>query len=85
MIAWLLPLAGAVLLWAFGPVLRRASGYLATLVVFASFGLTLADAGRASALSQLGGYGNDFVLGSWTTGFGFGLLWDPLALLCGRS
>jgi NADH-quinone oxidoreductase subunit L len=81
LIAWLLPLAGAVLLWAFGPALRRASGYLATLVVFASFGLTLADAGRASALSQLGGYGNDFVLGSWTTGFGFGLLWDPLALL----
>jgi NADH-quinone oxidoreductase subunit L len=81
LIAWLLPLAGAVLLWAFGPALRRVSGYLGTLVVFASFGLTLADAGRASALSQLGGYGNDFVLGSWTTGFGFGLLWDPLALL----
>jgi NADH-quinone oxidoreductase subunit L len=81
LIAWLLPLAGALVLWAFGPQLNKFSGYLATAVVLGAFGLTLADASRAFAPVYNGSLGNDVALGSWMTGFNFGLLWDPLALL----
>jgi NADH-quinone oxidoreductase subunit L len=73
---WLLPLAGAILLWAFGPQLSRAAGVVGTFVVFFSFALTVAlfDVGRASG-------GLHVALGSWVPGFDFGLLLDPLALL----
>jgi len=81
---WLLPLAGALVLWAFGPQLRRGAGPLATAVVAACFVLTLLDAHVAfgSPLYANGvGLGNGVPLGSWTGGFTFGLFWDPLALL----
>jgi NADH-quinone oxidoreductase subunit L len=79
---WLLPLCGALAIWAFGPQLRRGAGVLATLVVAACFGLTLLDIHAAFASPSSGvGIGNGVPLGSWTTGFDFGLLWDPLALL----
>ena len=73
---WLLPLAGALLLWAFGPQLNRAAGVVGTFVVFFAFALTVAlfDAGRAPD-------GLHLTLGSWVPGFDFGLLLDPLSLL----
>jgi NADH-quinone oxidoreductase subunit L len=73
---WLLPLVGAILLWAFGPQLNRAAGVVGTFVVFFSFGLTvvLFDVARAPG-------GLHVALGSWVPGFDFGLLLDPLALL----
>ena len=77
---WLLPLAGAIALWAFGPALRGRAGIVGTAIVLAAFGLTLLDANRAFA-STTGIFGNDVPLGTWFDGFSFGLLWDPLALL----
>ena len=73
---WLLPLAGALLLWAFGPQLNRAAGVVGTFVVFFAFALVVAlfDAGRAPG-------GLHVLLGSWIPGFDFGLLLDPLSLL----
>jgi NADH-quinone oxidoreductase subunit L len=82
MAIWLLPLCGAIVLWAFGPQLKRVAGALASIVVLAAFGLTLADAHVAFATFGYGaGVGNGFALGTWTNGFDFGLLWDPLAVL----
>jgi NADH-quinone oxidoreductase subunit L len=80
---WLLPLAGALVIWAFGPQLQRAAGVLATLIVLVCFGLSLIDAHAAFATppSNGVGIGNAVPLGSWISGFDFGLLWDPLALL----
>ena len=73
---WLLPLVGALVLWAFGPQLRRNAGYLGSAFVFVSFALALADfndASNATGLLQ--------PLGSWGPGFAFGLKLDALSLL----
>ena len=79
---WLLPLAGALALWAFGPQLRRGAGVLGTAVVFVCFALTLFDVRGAFGSPASGvGIGNAVPLVSWLPGFDFGLLWDPLALL----
>ena len=69
LIALLLPLAGAALVWAFGPWLRGAAGWLATLAVGASFGLVLATGSAHVALF------------TWMPGFDFGLTLDRLSLL----
>lgn len=71
MILWALlaPLIGAVLCWAFGPWLRTAAGWLATLAVAVSFALVLAAGGGHEALF------------SWMPGFDFGLTLDRLSLL----
>jgi NADH-quinone oxidoreductase subunit L len=73
---WLLPLVGAILLWAFGPQLGRSAGIVASFVALFAFALTVAlfDVGRASG-------GLDAPLGSWIPGWHFGLLLDPLSLL----
>ncbi len=75
-ILWLLPLGGAIVIWALGPQLGRNAGALASVVVFASFALALrlfGDATGATGLHQ--------ILGTWVPGFTFGLQLDPLSLL----
>jgi NADH-quinone oxidoreductase subunit L len=78
---WLLPLAGAILCWAFGPQLRGRAGWLASGLLGISFLLTVASwpAGTQHAGDALGARQ---YLGSWMPGsFDFGLLLDPLSLL----
>ncbi len=79
-IIWLLPLAGAIANWAFGPQLKRGSAWLGTAVLGASFIATLAAWGSAvqSSDSQLGAHQQLF---TWMPGFNFGLLFDPLSLI----
>jgi NADH-quinone oxidoreductase subunit L len=74
---WLLPLAGALALWALGPQLKRNGGWLGSGVVLASFGLTLSQFADVTGTS--GGLRQPLV--SWLPGFDFGLLLDPLSLL----
>ena len=75
-VLWLLPLLGAIALWAFGPQLGRNAGYVGTAVVFVSFVLALIDFGGASAAG-----GMTTPLGSWMPGFTFGLQLDALSLV----
>jgi NADH-quinone oxidoreductase subunit L len=78
---WLLPLAGAILCWAFGPQLRARAGWLASAILGVSFVLAVISwpAGTQHAGSALGARQ---MLGSWMPGsFDFGLLLDPLSLL----
>jgi NADH-quinone oxidoreductase subunit L len=78
---WLLPFAGAVLCWTFGPQLRARAGWLATALIGLSFVLTALSwqAGTQHVGDALGA--RQF-LGSWMPGsFDFGLLLDPLSLL----
>src|SRR5579862_10067490 len=77
---WLLPLAGAILCWAFGPQLRTLAGWLVSAVVGSSFVLA-ALSWNAATQSVGGGLGANQALGSWLPGFDFGLLLDPLSLL----
>jgi NADH-quinone oxidoreductase subunit L len=76
LVVWLLPLAGAIALWAFGPQLKRGAGWLGSAVVLASF---------VCALTLVGVGGNDvgvrLPLGAWVPGFTFGLQLDALSLL----
>jgi len=77
---WLLPLAGAIACWAFGPQLRTVAGWLVSGIVAASFVLAALSWGAATqhAGSALGA--NQSLL-SWMPGFDFGLLLDPLSLV----
>jgi NADH-quinone oxidoreductase subunit L len=78
---WLLPLAGAILCWAFGPQLKTRSGLLASGTLAASFVLAVLSwtAGTQNAGGALGAHQP---LLSWNPGsFDFGLLLDPLSLL----
>jgi NADH-quinone oxidoreductase subunit L len=78
---WLLPLAGAILCWAFGPQLKTRSGWLASGTLAASFVLAVLSwsAGTQNAGGALGAHQALF---SWISGlFDFGLLLDPLSLL----
>jgi NADH-quinone oxidoreductase subunit L len=77
---WLLPLAGAILCWAFGPQLKALAGWLASGLLLGSFVLTVLSwpAGTQSANGALGAHQ---ALLSWMPGFDFGLLLDPLSLL----
>ncbi|GAC1546170.1 MAG: NADH-quinone oxidoreductase subunit L [Vulcanimicrobiaceae bacterium] len=73
---WLLPLVGAITLWAFGPQLRRNAGWVGSAFVFASFAIAVADfgaAGNATGLRQ--------PLLTWVPGYSFGLQLDALSLL----
>src|SRR5579862_1012839 len=77
---WLLPLAGAILCWAFGPQLRTLAGWLVSAVVGSSFVLAALS---WNAATQAAGavVGANQALVSWMPGFDFGLLLDPLSLL----
>jgi len=77
---WLLPLLGALVLWAFGPQMRRVAGWFGSGIVGASFVLTALSWG-AGTQSSGGAVGAHQALGSWFAGFHFGLLLDPLSLL----
>jgi NADH-quinone oxidoreductase subunit L len=77
---WLLPLAAAIVCWAFGPQLKTLAGWIASGCVAASFVLALLswhdatqNAGSALGASQ--------ALFAWMPGFDFGLLLDPLSLI----
>ncbi len=79
---WLLPLAGAILNFAFGPQLKRLAGPLGSAVIGAAFIATVLswhdgtqNGGAAGAI------GAHQALFSWIPGFSFGLLLDPLSLL----
>jgi NADH-quinone oxidoreductase subunit L len=77
---WLLPLAGAVACWAFGPQLRNLAGALGSATIGASFVATLLSWG--AALQRSGGtLGAHQHVGAWLRGFDFGLLLDPLSLI----
>ncbi|HUN29793.1 MAG TPA: NADH-quinone oxidoreductase subunit L [Alphaproteobacteria bacterium] len=81
---WLLPLAGAIAIWAFGPQLKRTAGPLGSAVIGASFVGTLLLWGAATQHLSSGGVdlvGAHQTLFSWFPGFDFGLLFDPLSLL----
>ncbi|HVA29280.1 MAG TPA: NADH-quinone oxidoreductase subunit L [Candidatus Baltobacteraceae bacterium] len=77
---WLLPLAGAIVCWAFGPQLKSLAGSLGSATVGASFVATMLawHQGTQSLGTAVGAHQ---VLGSWMPGFDFGLLLDPLSLL----
>jgi NADH-quinone oxidoreductase subunit L len=77
---WLLPLAGAILCWAFGPQLKTLSGWLASAMLGGSFVLAVLSwsAGTQNAGGALGAHQ---ALLSWLPGIDFGLLLDPLSLL----
>ncbi|MEO9169607.1 MAG: NADH-quinone oxidoreductase subunit L [Candidatus Baltobacteraceae bacterium] len=79
---WLLPLVGAIVIWAFGPQLKSTAGPLGTAVIGGSFIGTLLS---WSSATQNGGtaaaLGAHQALFSWIPGFDFGLLLDPLSLL----
>jgi NADH-quinone oxidoreductase subunit L len=77
---WLLPLAGAVICWAFGPQLRTLAGWLVSGLVAASFVLTAVSWGAGTQAAN-GTFGANQQLFSWMPGFQFGLLLDPLSLL----
>ncbi|MEO6912406.1 MAG: NADH-quinone oxidoreductase subunit L [Candidatus Baltobacteraceae bacterium] len=79
-VIWLLPLLGAVLCWAFGPVLHERAGWLASALLGASFVAALFSwgAGTQSLGGALGAHQHLF---AWFAGFDFGLLLDPLSLL----
>jgi NADH-quinone oxidoreductase subunit L len=77
---WLLPLAGAVICWAFGPQLRALAGWLVSALVGASFVLAVLSWGAATQ-SAGGALGAHQALFAWMPGFDFGLLLDPLSLL----
>ncbi len=78
---WLLPLAGAIVSWTFGPQLKSAAGPLACAAIGASFVATLLLWGAATQHSADGAVGAHQALFSWIPGWDFGLLFDPLALL----
>jgi len=85
---WLLPLAGAVALWTFGPQLRERAGPLGGAVVFASFVLAVASVRDATTTFGAPGapgahahVGSIVPLASWVPGLSLGLQWDPLSLL----
>jgi NADH-quinone oxidoreductase subunit L len=73
---WLLPLAGAIVLWTFGPQLRRSAGALGSAVAFASFACGLLLFGQASNETGVGQ-----TLVTWIPGYTFGLKLDALSLL----
>ncbi len=75
LLAWLLPLAGALACWTLGPQLRRNAAWLGSAIVLASFVATILLWGPATSA------GVRVPLVTWAPGFSFGLLLDPLSLL----
>jgi NADH-quinone oxidoreductase subunit L len=80
LVLWLLPLAGAVVCWAFGPQLKTGAGWLASGAIAVSFVLAALswNVGTQNVSGALGAHQSLF---AWMPGFDFGLLLDPLSLL----
>jgi NADH-quinone oxidoreductase subunit L len=73
---WLLPLFGAVLLWAFGPQLKSMAGPIGSALIGVSFVAALFswnDATTAAGAHQ--------PLFAWLPQFAFGLQWDRISLI----
>jgi NADH-quinone oxidoreductase subunit L len=77
---WLLPMACAIGLWAFGPQLRTAAGPVGAAIVGVSFVMALFSWGNGVQHGAGGTLGAHITLLSWGSGFDFGLLWDPLSM-----
>lgn len=77
---WLLPLAGAAILWAFGPQLKSFGGPVGAALVGTAFVAALVSWNDATQLSGPIG-GAHAPMFSWLPGFAFGLLFDRLALI----
>jgi len=77
---WLLPLAGAIVNWAFGPQLKRSAGIVGSAAVGLAFLAALLSWGAATqgSVAALGAHQQLF---SWIPGYDFGLLLDPLSLI----
>ena len=75
-LVWLLPLFGAVLLWAFGPQLKSMAGPIGSALVGVSFIAALASWNDATT-----GAGAHQALFAWLPQFTFGLQWDRIALV----
>ncbi len=79
---WLLPLAGAIAIWAFGPQLKSAAGPLGSAAIGAAFIATVLSWGSGTQSGGVGAaLGAHQHLFQWIPGFDFGLLLDPLSLL----
>ncbi len=77
---WLLPLAGALLLWSTGPRIQAKGAVLGTTVLGAAFVTALLSI--PDALRAADGYvGAQQPLVTWLPGMSLGLLLDPLSLL----
>jgi NADH-quinone oxidoreductase subunit L len=75
-LVWLLPLFGAVLLWAFGPQLKSLAGPIGSALVGVSFIAAVASWNDATT-----GTGAHQALFAWLPQFAFGLQWDRIALI----
>ena len=75
-LVWLLPLFGAVLLWAFGPQLKSMAGPIGSALVGVSFIAAVASWNDATT-----GAGAHQALFSWLPQFAFGLQWDRISLI----
>jgi NADH-quinone oxidoreductase subunit L len=75
-LVWLLPLAGAVLLWAFGPQLKSWAGPIGSAMIGVPFAATLALWPDATAPGGL-----HVPLVTWLNGWSFGLQLDRLSLI----
>jgi NADH-quinone oxidoreductase subunit L len=80
LLIWLGPLAGAVLLWAFGPQLRSLAGPIGSALVGVSFVAALSEWGSATLIDgSLEGVRQP--LFAWLPQFAFGLQWDRISLV----
>jgi len=79
-LVWLLPLVGAIVLWAFGPQLRSLGGPIGAALVGTAFIAALFSWNDAAQIkgSVSGAHVSMF---TWLPGFAFGLLFDRLALI----
>jgi NADH-quinone oxidoreductase subunit L len=77
---WLLPLVGAILLFAFGPQLRSLAGPIGSALVGTAFVAALVSWNDATQMSGTLG-GAHAAMFSWLPGFSFGLLFDRLSLV----
>jgi len=79
-LVWLLPLVGAIVLWAFGPQLKSFGGPVGAALVGTAFVAALVSWNDATQTSGALG-GAHAPMFSWLPGFAFGLLFDRLALI----
>ncbi len=80
LLIWLGPLAGAVLLWAFGPQLRSLAGPIGSALVGVSFVAALSEWGSATFVDgAIEGVRQP--LFAWLPQFAFGLQWDRISLV----
>ncbi len=80
LLIWLSPLAGAVLLWAFGPQLRTLGGPIAAALVGVAFLAAVSEWGSATLIDGAV-QGVRVPLGAWLPQFAFGLQWDRISLV----